>query len=177
MRVLEVRTTEGPNYWSVRRHWLIVMLIDLQELEEQPTNLIPGFYSRLTKLLPTLEEHTCSEGIEGGFFKRVKEGTRMGHVIEHIALEIQALAGFNTTFGQTRSAGKKGLYHVVFAYEDPEAGKYAAYAAVRIAEALIKGINHNIQHTIEALRSIAKSNRLGPSTHAIIQEAKQRNIP
>jgi cyanophycin synthetase len=177
MKVLEVRVMEGPNYWSVRKHQLVVMLLDLEELEEQPTNLIPGFYSRLTKLMPSLEEHACSEGTKGGFFKRVKEGTWMGHVIEHIAIEIQTLAGMPTSFGRTRGAGKKGLYHVVFAYEDQEAGKYAAYAAVRIAEALIKGISYNLEHTIEALRSIANSNRLGPSTHTIIQEARKRNIP
>ena len=177
MKVIDIKATGGPNYWSVRKHKLIVMLLDLEELEEQPTNCIPGFYERLTALMPSLVEHRCSEGVRGGFFKRVQEGTWMGHVIEHIALEIQALAGLPTGFGRTRGAGKKGFYHVVFAYEDVEAGKYAAQAAVRIAGALIKGSPCNIRHDINAIQSIAGKNRLGPSTNAIVQEAIRRNIP
>ncbi|MFL5747004.1 MAG: cyanophycin synthetase [Niastella sp.] len=177
MKVIDIKATAGPNYWSVRKHKLIVMLLDLEELEEQPTNCIPGFYERLITLLPSLVEHRCSEGIRGGFFKRVQDGTWMGHVIEHIALELQFLAGMHTGFGRTRGAGKKGLYQVVFAYEDVEAGKYAAQAAVRIAGALIKGSPYNIQEDIDAIESIAGKNRLGPSTNAIVQEAIRRNIP
>ena len=93
----------GPNYWSIRRHFLIVMKLDLEELEELPTNKIPGFRERIEKLLPTLKTHHCSEGHEGGFFKRVDDGTWMGHVVEHIALEIQTLAGMDVGFGRTRS--------------------------------------------------------------------------
>jgi cyanophycin synthetase len=177
MKVIELKATEGPNYWSVRRHRLIVLLLDLEEMEDKPSNLIPGFLNRLSRLIPSLGEHYCSEGTTGGFFKRVKEGTWMGHVIEHIALEIQNLAGMAVGFGRTRGAGKKGHYHVVFAYEDMEAGKYAALAAVRITEALIKGVNYPIQQDIEALRTIAHHNHPGPSTNAIIQAALQRNIP
>jgi cyanophycin synthetase len=177
MKVIDIKTTEGPNYWSVRKHKLIVMLLDLEQMEDQPTNLISGFYKRLATLIPSLKEHRCSEGVEGGFFKRVQEGTWLGHVIEHIALEIQTLAGMKTGFGRTRGAGKKGLYHVVFAYENAEAGKYAAQAAVHIAEALIKGIAYNLQYDINALRSIASKYRLGPSTQAIVQEALKRSIP
>lgn len=177
MKVIDIKATGGPNYWSVRKHKLIVMLLDLEELEEQPTDLIPGFYERLTALIPSLNEHRCSEGERGGFFKRVQDGTWMGHVIEHIALEIQTLAGLQVGFGRTRGAGKKGLYHVVLAYEDVEAGKYAAQAAVQIAEALIKGSACNILDHINAIQSIACKNRLGPSTNAIVQEAIKRNIP
>ncbi len=177
MKVIDVKATGGPNYWSVRKHKLIVMLLDLEELEEQPTDCIPGFYERITTLIPSLKEHRCSEGVRGGFFKRIKDGTWMGHVIEHIALEIQSLAGLQAGFGRTRGAGKKGLYHVVFAYEDVEAGKYAALAAVRIAEALISGSACNIWDDINAIKAIAGRNRLGPSTHAIVQEAIKRKIP
>ena len=92
----------GPNYWSVNRHQLIVMVLDLEELEQQPTNKIEGFYDRLNALLPSLYEHRCSIGEPGGFFQRVQEGTWMGHVIEHIALEIQTLAGMDCGFGRTR---------------------------------------------------------------------------
>ena len=86
MQIKQINVMRGPNYWSIRRHKLIVMTLDLEELEEKPTNTIVGFYDRLKTLLPSLHEHRCSEGVPGGFFHRVKEGTWMGHVIEHIAL-------------------------------------------------------------------------------------------
>ena len=104
----------GPNYWSVRRHKLIQMRLDLEELEQSPTNKIDGFSERLEKMLPSMFSHRCSEKVAGGFFLRVKNGTWMGHVIEHIALEIQTLAGMETGFGRTRSTSKEGVYNVVF---------------------------------------------------------------
>src|SRR6476660_925849 len=115
MKILEIKVLRGPNYWSVRRTKLIQMKLDLEEKEQMPTNAIPGFRERLEALLPSLIEHRCSEGTRGGFFKRVEEGTWMGHVIEHIALEIQTLAGMDCGFGRTRGTGnKKGEYYVVF---------------------------------------------------------------
>src|SRR5687768_5229678 len=108
MRIKNIRILRGPNFWSVRYHQLISMLLDLEELEYQPTDKIPGFYERIRDLLPSLYEHRCSEGRPGGFFERVKDGTWMGHVIEHIALELQKLAGMDTGFGRTRGAGPEG---------------------------------------------------------------------
>jgi len=105
---------KGPNYWSIRRHKLVWMVIDLEELEELPTNKIEGFSERLEAMFPSMYSHRCSEAEAGGFFKRVKEGTWMGHVIEHVALEIQTLAGMDTGFGRTRGTGKVGEYNVVF---------------------------------------------------------------
>src|SRR5688572_24327653 len=105
MRILELKVLRGPNYWSVRRPNLIQMKLDLEELEARPTNSIAGFRERLEELLPSLINHRCSEGVKGGFFHRVDEGTWMGHVIEHVALELQTLAGMNTGFGRTRTAG------------------------------------------------------------------------
>src|SRR5215471_16417238 len=93
----------GPNIWSGYRKKLIQMRIDLQEMENFPTNKIEGFNERLESLIPILIEHECSEGEYEGFFMRVKLGTWMGHVIEHIALEIQSLAGIDVGFGRTRS--------------------------------------------------------------------------
>jgi cyanophycin synthetase len=177
MKVLDIKATEGPNYWSVRRHQLIVMLLDLEEMEERPTNTVPGFLERLKSLMPSLEEHRCSEGIRGGFFLRVKDGTWMGHVIEHIALEVQSLAGMETGFGRTRGTGKKGEYHVVFSYQDVESGKFAGEAAVRIAQALIDGTSYEIDGDIQTLKAIANRNRFGPSTGSIVEEAIKRNIP
>ncbi len=111
MRILEIKVLKGPNYWSVRRTKLIQMKLDLEEKENMPTNKIPGFRERLEKLLPSLIEHRCSVGTPGGFFQRVDEGTWMGHVVEHIALEIQTLAGMDTGFGRTRTPeGKKKVF-------------------------------------------------------------------
>ncbi|HMN32600.1 MAG: cyanophycin synthetase [Chitinophagaceae bacterium] len=177
MKILDLKVMKGPNYWSAKRHKLIVMLLDIEDLEQKPTNKIPGFLERLEKMLPTLYSHRCSEEVEGGFFKRVKEGTWMGHVIEHIALELQTLAGMDTGFGRTRSAGKEGVYHVVFSYVEEEVGKATAYAAVEISKRLIEGSDFDIESFIQELREIREKVRLGPSTGSIVQEAINRNIP
>ncbi|MET0394761.1 MAG: cyanophycin synthetase, partial [Chitinophagaceae bacterium] len=178
MRILEIKVLRGPNYWSVRRPKLIQMKLDLEEMEQQPTNSIPGFRERLEKLLPTLYEHRCSEGVAGGFFHRVDEGTWMGHVIEHIALELQTLAGMDCGFGRTRSTGERnGVYHVVFDYMEEDAGVYAAKAAVRIAQALIDGEEYNMEDDIQQMREIREDTRLGPSTGCIVDEAEKRGIP
>ncbi len=178
MKILELKVLRGPNYWSVRRSKLIQMKLDLEELEERPTNKIEGFRERLETLLPTMISHRCSEGVRGGFFMRVDEGTWMGHVIEHIALEIQTLAGMNCGFGRTRSEGQQpGIYFVVFNYEEEDAGLYAAKAAVRIAQALTDGTDYNLDEDIQAMREIREDTRLGPSTGSIVDEAARRNIP
>jgi len=121
--------------------------------------------------------HRCSVGQPGGFFSRVKDGTWMGHVIEHIALEIQTLAGMETGFGRTRSTGKEGIYNVVFSYMEEKAGVFAARAAVRIAEALIAGNDYDLAADIQELREIREDERLGPSTGCIVDEAVARGIP
>jgi cyanophycin synthetase len=178
MRILEIKVLRGPNYWSVRRPKLIQMKLDLEEMEQRPTNSIQGFRERLEKLLPTLQEHRCSEGVPGGFFHRVDEGTWMGHVIEHIALEIQTLAGMDCGFGRTRSTGEKeGVYHVIFDYMEEDAGLYAAKAAVRIAQALIDGMEYDLTNDIQQMREIREDTRLGPSTGCIVEEAAKRGIP
>lgn len=177
MQILDIKVTNGPNYWSVQRHKLVVMLLDIEEMEERPTDKIPGFAERIKALLPSMQSHRCSEGSEGGFWSRVDRGTWMGHVIEHIALEIQTLAGMECGFGRTRDAGKKGLYHVVFSYYEAKAGIYAAKAAVRIAEALIVGDEYDLEYDIQKLREIREDERLGPSTGSIVEEAIRRKIP
>ena len=167
----------GPNYWSIRRHKLIVMTLDLEALEERPTNTIEGFYDRLKALLPSLYEHRCSEGVPGGFFHRVQEGTWMGHVIEHIALEIQTLAGMGVGFGRTRGYGETGVYQVVFAYEEERVGRYAAEAAVQIAEALVADQPYSLEEDLQRMRELRERERLGPSTSSIVEEASARGIP
>jgi cyanophycin synthetase len=177
MKILEIKVMKGPNYWSVKRHKLIVMLLDLEELEQQPTNAIPGFLERIKEKFPTMYGHRCSEGVEGGFFKRVEEGTWMGHVIEHIALELQTLAGMDTGFGRTRGASKEGVYHVVFSYVEEEVGKRVAKMAVDIAQHLIDGVDFIVEDQVMELREVREKVRLGPSTGSIVTEAINRDIP
>jgi cyanophycin synthetase len=177
MKVLDIKVLRGPNYWSIRRHKLIQMKLDLEELEEKPTNVIPGFLERLEKLFPTMVEHRCSESFRGGFFHRVKEGTWMGHVVEHIALELQTLAGMDVGFGRTRETSTKGVYNVVFVYMEEKAGVYTAKAAVRIAQALVEGTDYTLEEDIQNLREIREDERLGPSTGSIVDEAVHRGIP
>lgn len=177
MKILEIRAMRGPNYWSVRRHKLIVMVLDLEELEEKPTNTIEGFLDRLKEMFPSMYEHRCSVGEAGGFFQRVEEGTWMGHVIEHIALEIQTLAGMDVGFGRTRSYGEEGVYNVVFTYMEEKVGRYAAKESVRIAQALIDGESYDMDPVIQEMREVRERERLGPSTASIIEEAVNRGIP
>jgi cyanophycin synthetase len=178
MKIVGIKVLKGPNYWSVRRPKLIQMELDLEEMEQKPTDKIPGFRERLEKLIPSMIEHRCSEGVRGGFFNRVEEGTWMGHVIEHIALELQTLAGMNCGFGRTRGTGEReGVYYVVFNYEEEQAGVYAAKASVRIAQALADGSEYDLEKDIQILREIREDTRLGPSTGSIVNEAAKRNIP
>jgi cyanophycin synthetase len=177
MKIIDIKTMNGPNYWSIRRHKLIVMRLDLEDLEEKPTNKIDGFAERLKTLFPSMFSHRCSPGVPGGFFQRVDEGTWMGHVIEHIALEIQTLAGMNCGFGRTRQTSAHGVYNVVFNYWEAKAGVYAAKASVRIAEALINNTPYSLEEDIQRLREIREEERLGPSTGSLVEEAIKRNIP
>ena len=177
MRIREINAMRGPNYWSVRRHKLIVMVLDLQDLEQKPTNLIPGFLDRLKNMFPSMFSHRCSVGSPGGFFQRVEEGTWMGHVIEHIALEIQSMAGMEVGFGRTRTYGEEGVYFVVFDYIEEKVGRYAAEASVRIAQAIIDGVEYDLQSDIQEMRVIREKEALGPSTSSLVMEAENRGIP
>src|SRR5690606_28656614 len=136
-----------------------------------PTDKIDGFRKRIEELIPTLIEHRCSEGVRGGFFQRIERGTWMGHVIEHIALEIQTLAGMDTGVGRTRETKTPGVYNVVFSYMEESVGIYAAEASVRIVEALIDGTPYDLEADIQKMREIRERVRLGPSTGSIVEEA------
>jgi cyanophycin synthetase len=177
MKIREINAMRGPNYWSVRRHKLIVMVLDLEEMEELPSNKIDGFYDRLKSMFPTMFEHRCSVGEPGGFFQRVEEGTWMGHIIEHIALEIQTLAGMDVGFGRTRGYGEVGVYNVVFAYTEESVGRFAAEVSVKICEALISGETYDLADDIQKMRELREDSRLGPSTGSIVEEAESRGIP
>ena len=177
MKIVDIKTMKGPNYWSVRRHNLTVMVLDLEEMEQFPTNKIDGFGERLEAMFPSMYSHRCSVGCEGGFFQRVKQGTWMGHVIEHIALEIQTLAGMDCGFGRTRGYGEEGVYFVVFNHMVGKVGEYAAKASFRIAEALIANKEYDLDEDIMNMKEIRQNEGLGPSTSSIIKEAEARGIP
>ena len=177
MKIRSINAMRGPNYWSIRRHKLIVMVLDLEKMEEYPTNKVPGFPERLKAMFPSMYSHRCSEGCEGGFFMRVDEGTWMGHVIEHIALEVQTLAGMDTGFGRTRDYGEKGVYNVVFSYVEESVGRYAAEMAVKICNALIEAKDYDMDDDIQHMRELREAERLGPSTGSIVEEAEARGIP
>ena len=177
MKIEKIQALRGPNIWSVQRKKLIQMRLDLEEMEEFPTDKIPGFRERIEALLPTLIEHRCSEGCRGGFFSRVERGTWMGHVIEHIALEIQTLAGMETGFGRTRETKTPGVYNVVFSYTEENVGIFAAESSVAIAAALIAGTEYDLEADIQKMREIRERVRLGPSTGSIVEEAVARDIP
>jgi cyanophycin synthetase len=153
------------------------MVLDLEEMEELPSNKIDGFYERLKTMFPSMFEHRCSVGEPGGFFQRVEEGTWMGHIIEHIALEIQTLAGMDVGFGRTRGYGEEGVYNVVYAYMEESVGRFAAESSVRICEALISGDAYDLSDDIQKMRELREDSRLGPSTGSIVEEAESRGIP
>lgn len=175
MDIVELRPLRGPNVF--RHRPVIYMKLDIGEYEEKPTNTLPGFRETLEELMPTLYEHECSEGKKGGFFSRVSEGTWLGHVVEHVALELQCLANMNVQFGRTRSAKEKGVYNVVFAYEVEEAGLEAGRIAVSLVEALAAGSLFDLPPYIQKLKEIREDFMLGPSTFSIVDEAVSRGIP
>ena len=180
MRILKTQTLRGPNYWSIRRNKLILMLLDLEKLTEKPSNELPGFYEGLIQVLPSLIEHQCSRGYRGGFLERVKEGTLMGHIVEHVALELQELAGMPVGFGRTRETSTQGVFNVVFEYVEEQAGRYAGRAAVRLCKSIVETGTYpaeELKQDLTDLKELCANTALGPSTETIIKEAEARKIP
>ena len=175
MKIENIQVLSGPNYWSTRS--CIQMRLNIGELEERPTDKIEGFPEKLKQYLPTMHEHRCSKGTAGGFFERVDEGTWMGHVVEHVALELQTLAGMDTGYGRTRQTNTVGIYNVVFSYIVSEAGKRTAKLSVQFCEDLIEGRDPELDEIILELKELRERYKLGPSTSSIVEEAVKRGIP
>src|SRR5215216_4235241 len=179
--MIEVRKTttyRGPNIWA--RMPVILMVVDIGELEERPTNKIPGFYEHLTELIPSIYDHGCSVGRPGGFLQRMREGTWMGHVLEHVALELQNLAGAEVARGKTRGTGERGVYSVVFEHQQEDVGLAAGRLGVRLLNHLIYDTEPEFDFQTEIENQVIRlAERLayGPSTGAIVSEAERRNIP
>lgn len=182
MNILEIRTLRGPNYWSGYWKKLIIMRLDIEEYEDKPTDSLDGFFERMDAMMPSLKTHGCSYQEEGGFHRRVKEGTWAGHVIEHLALEYQTLAGMDTGYGRTRETSERGVYNVVFSYHEEEVGRFAARASVRLFLDLAEGreledIRKSIAEDVQRMREIREDVRFGPSTGSLVEEAQARDIP
>jgi cyanophycin synthetase len=180
MRILKTQTLRGPNYWSIRHQKLVIVRLDLEELAKRPSNEIPSFYEGLTEALPSLIDHFCSPGCRGGFLSRVREGTMMGHIMEHVALELQTLAGMPVGFGRTRETATPGVYQVVVEYIDEQAGRYATRAAFRLCQSIVETGRYPIEELEQDLRDLqdlGAQAALGPSTESIVKEAEGRDIP
>ncbi len=179
--MLTIRQTSvyrGPNLWA--RLPVIHLVVDIGELEDRPTNKIPGFYEHLTELLPSLYEHNCSVGKPGGFLQRLREGTWMGHVFEHVALELQNLAGAEVVRGKTRGTGERGVYNVIYQFQQEDVGRAAGDVALRLLNHLIYDSEPDfdfVHELEEKVIRVAEHLQYGPSTGAIVTEAERRGIP
>jgi cyanophycin synthetase len=180
MKILQTQTLRGPNYWSIRRSKLILVRLDLEELADRPSDTLPGFYDGLVETLPSLEEHFCSPGCRGGFLSRVREGTMMGHILEHVALELQTLADMPVGFGRTRETATAGVYQVVIEYQNEEAGRYAARAALRLCQSIVETGTYpkaELEQDLDDLAKLRAEAVLGASTEALVREAETLGIP
>ena len=176
LKILESQVLRGPNYWSYDP--AIRLLVDLGSLEHWPSNTIPGFNDALIDLLPGLKDHGCSLHRPGGFIERLRDGTWMGHVAEHVALELQRETGGSTTRGKTRRAGTPGHYNVVYAYLEEQVGLAAGKLAVRLLNHLVQANpTFDFAAELESLVLLADRAAFGPSTQAILDEAARRDIP
>lgn len=174
MKILELRALRGPNYYNNKP--VIFMKLDLGELEEKPSDLVPSFRKNLENMIPTIYNHTCSIGEKGGFLERIERGTWAGHIAEHIAIELQNLIGHHITYGKSITLKEKGHYNVVFRYLDENVGLRAAEMAVELVEDLFNEKTRDIKPLLEELVEIEEKSKFGPSTQAIVDEAKKRGI-
>ncbi|WP_407672017.1 cyanophycin synthetase [Noviherbaspirillum soli] len=165
----------GPNIWTYRP--VIEAWVDIGELEQFPSNKIPGLYERLTAWLPSLVEHRCGVGERGGFLERLREGTWAAHILEHVVLELQSLAGMPTGFGKARETSESGVYKVAFRTRQEEVGRAALEAARELLMAAIEDRPYDVAGAIGGLREMVDSICLGPSTAHIVDAATERRIP
>jgi cyanophycin synthetase len=182
MKVLETRVYRGPNLYGYRP--IIRLTVDLEELEDYPSDAIPGFVDKLVHFIPSLQDHTCSYGVKGGFVRRLREGTWMGHILEHCSLELQCLAGTPVTYGKCRSTGDRGVYHVIYSYDEERVGLKASEIARKLLLSLLPAElpsaytePFDFHAERDALARLAERIALGPSTRSLVEEAKKRGIP
>lgn len=175
IKLLRVRYLRGPNVWTFRA--AMEVWLDLGELEDHPSNRIPGLNDRLTAWLPALREHHCGVGEVGGFLQRLDEGTWCGHVLEHVVIELLNLAGMPTGFGQTRSTSRRGVYRMVFRARDERVGRAALEQGHALLTAAIRGTGFDVPAAVASVRKVIDAWYLGPSTACIVAAATERRIP
>ena len=175
INILRVTHLRGPNIWTYRP--VIEAWVDIGDLEDHPSNTLPGFYERLTGMLPSLMEHHCSPGVRGGFLQRLREGTYAAHILEHTTLELQNLAGMRTGFGKARQTSQRGVYKIAFRTREEQVGRTALAAARELVLAAINNTAFDVGATVEQLREMVDDRCLGPSTAHIVDAATQRGIP
>lgn len=173
--ILRVTYLRGPNIWTYRP--VIEAWLDIGSLEDHPSNTLDGFYERLIGLLPSLIEHHCSPGVRGGFLQRVKDGTYAAHIVEHVTLELQNLAGMRTGFGKARQTSKHGVYKIAFRTRQEQVGREALVAARDLVVAAINGTPCDVASMVSHLRDQVDDLCLGPSTAHIVYAATERRIP
>ena len=176
LKIIETRVYRGPNYWNYEP--AIKLIVDLGVLEHFPSNTIPGFVEALLEMLPGVGQHTCGTGRVGGFEERLREGTWVGHVAEHIALQLQREAGTEVGRGKTRGTGEPGRYNVVYSFGEEAVGRAAGKLAVRLVNHLVEAEpGFDFRAELEELILLSERAAFGPSTQAILDEAALRDIP
>ncbi len=165
----------GRNIYSHRP--IMKMIVDIGKYGEIPTNQIPGFNEKLLACFPGLRTNVCGLGHEGGFVERLEEGTYMAHVLEHVVLELQAMVGYDIHYGKTRTIEEPSVYYLVYEYENEVCGLECGKASVFILNRLLEGEEIQTEEFIEYLKRASSEAELGPSTTAIVNEAKKRKIP
>jgi len=175
IQLLRINYLRGPNIWTYRP--ALEVWLDLGELEDHPSHQLPGFNDRLTTWLPALVEHHCGVGERGGFLQRLHEGTWMGHVLEHIVIELLNLAGMPTGFGQTRSTSLRGVYRMVFRARDEQVARVALEQGHRLIMAAINSEPFDVPAAVARVRTEVDDQYLGPSTACIVTAATDRGIP
>ena len=189
MKILSTNVFQGPSLYA---HFPVIRhVLDLGVLEEWPSTRIGQDYvDQLVEILPGLKEHGCSYRIPGGFIRRLREdeGTWMGHIMEHVALELQGIAGSEVTFGRTRSTGNPGEYNMVFQYMQRDVGLKASELALRLLLCLLPdslqkkldtppSVDFNFEEERDAFIRFAQRHEFGPSTASLVNAAKERGIP
>jgi cyanophycin synthetase len=175
MQIRKVLSLVGPNVWA--NYPVLEAWVDLGRFDTLPSNLLPGFTDRLTAWLPSMIEHRCSEGVRGGFFERLRDGTWLGHVLEHVTLELQTLAHLPVGYGRTRETSERGVYRVVVECLEPGFAESCLRTARDLILAAVDDVAFDISANLRRLRELADKLCLGPSTQAIVTAAKARGIP
>ena len=175
IQILDHRYYRGRNIYSHKP--VMKMIVDIGNYGKIPTKDIPGFHEKLLSAFPGLKTNFCSFGYEGGFLKRLKEGTYLAHVLEHTILEMQAMLGYDVSFGRTRTVEEPSKYYLVYQYKNEVCGLECGKAAVFILNCFLENQEVDVKGFLDYLGEISLNAELGPSTSAIVEEAGKRGIP